>query len=44
MDIQLNPPEIKGDLMEAIKNRHTSREYNPNKELTIQNLDEYQPT
>ena len=38
MDITLNPPEIKGELMEAIKNRHTSREYDKNKELTLQQL------
>ena len=36
MDITLNHPEIKGELMEAIKNRHTSREYDKNKELTLQ--------
>ena len=38
MDINLNPPQIKGELMESIKNRHTSRQYNPNKELTLQQL------
>ena len=38
MDITLNPPEIKGELMESIKNRHTSREYNKNKELSLQQL------
>ena len=38
MDITLNPPEIKGELMESIKNRHTSREYNKDKELTLQQL------
>ena len=38
MDITLNPPEIKGELMESIKNRHTSREYNKDKELSLQQL------
>ena len=30
--------KIKGELMESIKNRHTSREYNKDKELTLQQL------
>ena len=38
MDITLNPPEIKGELMEAMKNRHSAREFDKNKELTLQEL------
>jgi len=38
MDITLNNPEIKGELMESIKNRHTSRVYDKNKDLSLQQL------
>ena len=38
MDITLNPPEIKGELMEAMKSRHSAREFDKNKELTLQEL------
>ena len=38
MDIQLNNPEIKGELMESIKNRHSSRNYSTSKDLTLQQI------
>ena len=38
--IKLNKPEIKGDFMNACQTRQSCREYDPNKELSLQQLSE----
>ena len=36
--IKLNKPELNSDFMKALQTRKSCREYDPNKELTLQEL------
>ncbi len=39
--IKLNKPELKGDFMNACQTRKSCREYDPNKELSLQQLSNF---